>query len=615
MTAALKTGRRSADAPSVRLSPLVVAAAVAVALPTSAQARTWLPPQTLTSAGTLGATWAVPLAGGELLGLRPSAGGGTESVSTLGAGPFLPVAQPVAVGAAQRTDPVADASGAVSLGWRDDTTGELRLARRASGLTGWGAPVALPPRAAAEQQDDREAPGLAVSPGGVAALVAMGVRRDLLAEGAPTTSHVRVALRRGDGPLEPATTVFDGPGEAVLGDVAVDDLGHVVVAFSVDQTAYVGFREADGTWRAPVTLGHAGTEAAFSDLRVALDAAGRSVVVWGQGGEGTVTTPLVAAFRSPGEPLGAAQPLGVAQISGQAVGLEASGDGEVVLLAHPADAYGSSSAQLLRPVVLSGSTVQGRFAAPEPLVEERLLAAGLSWLSLAMDPRGDAVITYADGGRFLARRRAPYSAFGPEEPLPAAAVPDPSRGESSAILGAVSLGADGQAVAVWAEPRGFLANGPISVSHDAGDLPPAGAPSADPVSLVPAGSLPSPNGPWSSGVTSRSLGPRMRLMRPVNARGTVKATLRLTCDGPCFVVLSGRLTGAARSWSLPRQQVSLYAGGSAAVKLRFPAAALKAMRLRKRGSPRPFALRSDARFFDAAGRETQLFCGGSFLRR
>jgi hypothetical protein len=475
----------------LRSCALAVSLAAGLLLPAGACARTWAAPSPLGPGESTYLVQSLPLGGGLISVYQRIGPAGSEIVARVAdaAGGF---GDAQVIGPARAFYPAlaADAAGEAAAAWYEESDNSIRVSLRAPGAA-FDDPTILASDSAGYSQ---QAPKLAASPVGWMAVLYL----DDVGDG----QRAYVSVRPPGGSFGAGEPVAPGVGaEAqVPRSVAVDDAGEVVAGYLQGGVAHVAVRSTGllGTWGAPQSLGRPNLGSSWDLPEVGIDAAGGAVAIWEEDGGQNRTAPLEASFRAPGGSFGAPQDLGIDSWDGEAPALGVSGLGEVILVARPT--IQETGGLGLDPlVVLSGSTVLGRFGPFRPLAQ----TWEDSYPRLAMNARGDAVLTTTTccPTRLVARRRAPLAGFVAEQdvvpPLPM--VNGPQR-----LIRDVGLDQLGNAAVTWNDstdgsPLLVSADGPVLAAVADVTLPLpvvlAELVPAPPVVAVP--DPPAPPPPWS----------------------------------------------------------------------------------------------------------------------
>jgi hypothetical protein len=609
-------------------------------------AQTWGPATSLTSAGEQ--AWSArsaALGGGGAVWVYQAGSGGEEVVAqTVDASGTLGGEQVLDQGAGEFPSVAADAAGEAVAAWYDESAGAVEVAVRAPGGS-FGGPVAMAASTFAAYGAD--SPRLAVSPDGWAAVA--------FPADDPDGQRVDVAMRPPGGvfgaPEEVAPSAGDDP--QLAGSIAINDSGEVVVGFTEGDAADVAVSPAGGAgaWLPAQALGGADADPQGAPPLVGIDAAGGGVAVWEEGGSLNTVAAVEAAFLGATGKLGAPEWLGIDTWDEDAPALGVSDLGEVILVESPA-VQESGGFGIEPPVVVSGSTVLGRFTAPEALSDE--------WSSsspdLAMNARGDAVVTYTPccSGELVARRRAPLGSFGAEQAIP---TPAPEAAGYNPILDDVSLDSFGNATLTWddastaAEPVYFSADGPLLSGAppvtqpdpaEIADLLPAPVP---PVYEAPAGdpttqtwypdgiaNPPVQDDPGASAPAARAHGAApgpvaeghitVTIERHPAETGPARIVVAVSCASACRAEVTATLVSQGRRLKLPSLAVATDEPGTVSAPLRLSAAASRALRVPaasaaslRRAPRRRFELAVTAVAGDRAGQPQAASVELAFVRR
>ncbi|HWH10611.1 MAG TPA: hypothetical protein VG165_05750 [Solirubrobacteraceae bacterium] len=613
-------------------------------LPVAGAARTWGPASALTppgegvssspvsaSLGAGGTVWVYQVGyASELVAQTADASGALSGEQVLSPDPgALPTL-------------ASDAAGEALAAWWDETSGAVDVSERAP--QGIFAPAASFP-ASTTASWGADGPRLAVSPAGWAAVAYLA--------GDPDGQRVDVSVRPPGGVFgAPAEVAPSGGADAEIpGSVAIDDSGEVVVAYTQGGSADVAVRAAgeSGAWAPAQALGAPDVDPQGPEPLVGIDAAGRAVAVWEEGGALNTVAAVEAAFLGPSGSFGPPQALGIETWNGQAPALAVSALGEVILVATPA-VQEEGGFGMEPPVVVSGSTALGIFTAAEPLADEW----SDSTPALAMNARGDAVVIYTPccSGQLVARRRAPFGGFDAPEEIP---TPQTDASSYDAQPGEVSLDPFGNATTTWndvsstAAPPYFSADGPLLDAAPAG-APPSPAAIADllPQPVAPLDSASDLSGPppptwWQldgSPATlvqddppsppSRAHGvsvpaPEGRLAVAIErgpaSRGPARIVVGVSCPSACRTGVTATIVTAGRRLKLPRLALATNAAGSVSGPVRLTAAATTALRVLPASAasarPRPrrrFELIVTAKAGDRDGQPQTAYAELAFVR-
>jgi hypothetical protein len=624
---------------------LAAAGAAVLLFPASGLAQTWSEQNSLGPTDPPGLAQSAALGSGQVVTVFRMDGFGVISRTGPASG-IRSAIQLLGDSAGSFPTVAADAEGRAIAAWYDDTDRSIRVSMGGTATQPFAAPAIL---AAGSASGNQFSPDLAVSPDGSAAV--------LFAADGLDGRRVYVSVRSPGGGFGPAAEVAPTVGDfdpQLPTSVAINDRGETVIGYQQSAVAHVAVRTPGpaGTWLPAEAVGAPKIGYSWGLPEVGIDWSGGVVAVWEEGGVNiwgggdalTAIARIKAAFRPPGGTFGATQDLGIYTSDRENPTLGVSAAGEAIVVARQVTPVAGDGIVGQPLVVLSGSTVLGRFDAPRPLSA----GAEESDPQLAMNARGDAVVTTLEEccpTRLLVRRRGPFAGFYRPQDLHA----NPPSVFTAGHVTDVDVDQLGNAAVTWTDsaqhPDAYVSSdGPPLTSAPYVTTPdPLGLAELVPLDLATQAF--EPGAPWPIGQTAgppaaaptiappATPGPAptrtpaavgrfmVSISRAPSPTGVPRIVVAVRCPAACRAGLQAVLsTPANHRLALPRAALTLDAPGVVSGSLRLSPAALDALRTKRvsgagRRPGRHFSVTVTATTGDARGAPQTAVVRLSFVRR